>query len=105
MAHRATPRFVWQGVLIILPALLLAAMGLIALRQDRALARMEAEEQASRFLSDLGNFVFPPVINSGSADLALLRERDASWRLPSTPDREALSRLSAAPLAQGLFET
>ena len=43
---RRQPRFLWQGLLIMLPVAVLAAVGLLALRQDRQLVRHEAAERA-----------------------------------------------------------
>lgn len=45
------PGFFWQGALIILPVILLAAVGLFSLRQDKALATQEAKERA-QFVAD-----------------------------------------------------
>lgn len=47
MAWRARrPSFFWQGVLILLPVVLLAGVGLYALRRDQRLAEMEVVERA-----------------------------------------------------------
>jgi signal transduction histidine kinase len=40
------PTFLWQGTLILLPAVLLSVIGLQSLKQDRALAEHQAIEQA-----------------------------------------------------------
>src|SRR5438034_1098606 len=40
------PTFFWQAVLIVLPVAVLAALGLVSLRQDKLLAEQEAREQA-----------------------------------------------------------
>jgi signal transduction histidine kinase len=47
------PRFLWQGLLIVLPVFLLAAVGFVSLRQDRLLAKTEATQRAEGFASDL----------------------------------------------------
>ena len=47
------PRFFWQGLLIVLPAIGLAAMGVWSLRQDRILALHEATETAKKIVADL----------------------------------------------------
>jgi hypothetical protein len=47
------PGFFWQGVLIVLPAVLLAGVGLFLLRQDRVLAEHEATEQAAQIAGAL----------------------------------------------------
>jgi hypothetical protein len=56
---RRQPGFFWQGVCIILPAALLAAMGLWSLRQDRLLAEHEATEQARKLANDLIQVLLP----------------------------------------------
>jgi len=38
--------FFWQGALIILPVVILAGVGFFSLRQDKVLARHEAEQRA-----------------------------------------------------------
>ena len=38
--------FLWQGLLIVLPVLVLAAVGLFSLRQDKLLVQHEAAERA-----------------------------------------------------------
>jgi signal transduction histidine kinase len=47
------PRFLWQGLLIVLPVVLLAAVGFLSLRQDRLLAQSEATERAQRIVDEL----------------------------------------------------
>ena len=40
------PTFAWQAALVVLPVVILAALGLVSLRQDRALAEQQAKESA-----------------------------------------------------------
>jgi signal transduction histidine kinase len=47
------PRFLWQGLLVVLPVVLLAAVGFLSLRQDRLLAESEATERARGVAGDL----------------------------------------------------
>lgn len=47
------PTFLWQGLLIILPVAVLAAVGFLSLRQDRRLAEREAAERAQVIADDL----------------------------------------------------
>src|SRR3954453_22238820 len=47
------PTFFWQGVLIVLPLAVLAALGLFSLRQDKVLAQHEATERAQRLADQL----------------------------------------------------
>ena len=49
----ARPSFFWQGLLIILPVVMLSALGLVSLRQDRGLAEREAEERAAGLAAQL----------------------------------------------------
>jgi hypothetical protein len=51
-SHR--PTFIWQGLLILLPAVILAAVGLYGLRQDRALVWHQAQAQAKYLARDWG---------------------------------------------------
>jgi signal transduction histidine kinase len=46
-------RFFWQGVLILIPAVLLAGFGFFSLRQDRVLAEVEAAEHARKLAQEL----------------------------------------------------
>jgi two-component system phosphate regulon sensor histidine kinase PhoR len=119
------PGFFWQGVLIVLPVGVLAAAGLLSLRQDRVLARLEATERAQAlaeefaqeiwaeltapprgdepvFLVDeAGELVFPPscpaVPTPQPLDLAALTEAQARlWH------RARQSRGTDAELPQGI---
>jgi signal transduction histidine kinase len=56
-----------QGLLIVLPALMLAVFGLASLRQDRILAQLEATEQAKQLAADLAGSVLPSVLGLGHA--------------------------------------
>ncbi|MCW5552729.1 MAG: HAMP domain-containing histidine kinase [Verrucomicrobiae bacterium] len=47
------PTFLWQGLLIVLPVAVLAAVGFLSLRQDRRLAEREAAERAQAVADDL----------------------------------------------------
>ncbi len=49
------PTFFWQGVLILLPVVVLAGAGFLSLRQDKALARHEATERAQALAEDVVN--------------------------------------------------
>src|SRR5438045_2995707 len=45
--------FFWQGALIILPVVILAGVGFFSLRQDKVLARHEAEQRAQGLADEL----------------------------------------------------
>ena len=47
------PTFLWQGILIVAPVLLLAAVGVFAVWKDNVLARHEAAERAQAIADDL----------------------------------------------------
>ncbi|MGH7971330.1 MAG: hypothetical protein ACREIC_21645, partial [Limisphaerales bacterium] len=63
-ANQRHPGFFWQGALILLPCAILATVGLLSLREDRALARQDAAQHAQgladslaqQFWNDLTNF-------------------------------------------------
>jgi hypothetical protein len=67
------PTFLWRGILILLPLLLLAGAGLYSLRQDRILAEVEARERCQ---SLAGNYA--ATISSG---LLTRMERVAATQL------------------------
>ncbi len=45
--HQRQPPFLWQGLLILLPVVVLAGFSLLALRRDRLLAEKEAQQAAA----------------------------------------------------------
>src|SRR5215471_11373141 len=47
------PTFLWQGLMIVVPVLALAAVGALSVRQDKALARSEATERAQAIADEL----------------------------------------------------
>src|SRR4051812_30037396 len=47
------PSFFWQGLLVVLPVMVLAGFGLSFLRQDKRLAENEARERAQLLADDL----------------------------------------------------
>ena len=47
LAGRRKPSFLWQGVLILLPVVVLALMGVASIRKDRTLVLQEARESAT----------------------------------------------------------
>jgi signal transduction histidine kinase len=49
----AKPSFFWQGLLIVLPVVVLVAVGVFSLRQDRLLAQHEATDRAQAIADDL----------------------------------------------------
>src|SRR2546425_13331506 len=53
MRARRKPGFLWQGSLIVLPVVVLAAVGVVSLRQDKLLAQREAAERAQAIADDL----------------------------------------------------
>ena len=51
------PSFFWQGVLILLPVVALAVLGLVLLRQDRARVELEIREQAASYAERLADLL------------------------------------------------
>jgi signal transduction histidine kinase len=49
------PSFLWQGMLILLPVMVMAAIALAAIVQDRAAAEREARRQAEELLRQVGS--------------------------------------------------
>src|SRR5712691_6660634 len=47
------PTFLWQGLLILLPVLVLATVGFFSLRQDKTLAQHDAAEKAQAIADEL----------------------------------------------------
>ncbi|MBI4325102.1 MAG: hypothetical protein HY674_07540 [Chloroflexi bacterium] len=72
--------FFWQGLLIILPALLLAVVGLFSLRQDRILAEHDAAEQAKKIARSLAQSLLPAALQA------------------DVPSAEAVARFRSAPV-------
>src|SRR5216684_6412617 len=49
------PTFLWQGLLILLPVLVLATVGFFSLRQDKTLAQRDAAEKAQAIADELAH--------------------------------------------------
>jgi signal transduction histidine kinase len=56
------PRFLWRGLLIVLPALAMAGFGFVSLRQDRLLARHQAAEEADKLAVELVELILPAAL-------------------------------------------
>ena len=50
--------FLWQGALITLPVLILAAVGFFSLRQDKSLAEFDAKERAQTIADNLAQKIW-----------------------------------------------
>jgi hypothetical protein len=85
------PHFYWQGTLIVLPALLLAASGLSTLRQDRVLAQHQATEEANALASALSEHLIKELVPPGLLDGSRLEK----WRAaPSAAADDPVLRLA-----------
>jgi signal transduction histidine kinase len=94
MNHKP-PSFFWQGLLILLPAALLAAAGLYALRRDRLLAEHEAAESARKAASELIQHVLPEVFSFvAPSSEATERYRTQAY----SPEEEPLYGWANAPM-------
>src|SRR6266404_9241501 len=63
------PTFFWQGVLIVLPLAVLAALGLFSLRQDKVLAQHEATERAQRLADQLAQDLWAELTDLSGSNL------------------------------------
>jgi signal transduction histidine kinase len=64
-AHKQRrPTFLWQAILILLPVLILAAVGLFSLRQDKLLAQHEANDRAQTIADDLVQKVWAELVET-----------------------------------------
>jgi signal transduction histidine kinase len=57
-SNRRKRGFFWQGLLIVLPLVILANLGVFSLRQDRTLVRHEATERAQSIAQDLAERIW-----------------------------------------------
>lgn len=100
------PSFARQGVLILLPVVLLAAAGFISLRQDRSLAQHEAREKAQAYADELAGALWSRLIDKAGIDQFKDHtfRLDAHGRLLFPPPAAAIpapSPLDAASLDAG----
>ena len=58
------PSFFWQALLIVLPVLVLAAVGFFSLRQDKILAQHEAVERAQAIADELLPTVWREIVET-----------------------------------------
>lgn len=64
-ASRATqPSFFWQGLLIVLPVVVLAGAGLFSIRQDQAIAQREAVEKAQALADQFADILWGELTES-----------------------------------------
>jgi len=56
--RQPAPRFFWQGLLIVLPVVVLAGAGLFSIRQDRAMAQREAIEKAQAHADQIADILW-----------------------------------------------
>src|SRR5262245_35720906 len=62
------PTFFWQGVLIVLPVVVLAGAAVFSLRQDRVLARHEATERAEALAQQTADALWAKLAARDSAE-------------------------------------
>ncbi len=61
------PNFLWQGLLIVLPVVVLSAVGGFSLRQDRILAQHEAAGRAQTIADDLASKIWDALTGTNNA--------------------------------------
>lgn len=87
------PSFFWRGILILLPLVLLASLGIASLRQDRLLAEASARQRGQSFAENAARGIEAGWRKEESEAFPPLRI-DAQWRLLSvggSPQRASLS--------------
>src|SRR6266446_48046 len=67
--QRRQPTFFWQGLLIVLPVVVLAAMGFYSLRQDKILAHHEATERAQTVADELARTLWAELTEARDPNL------------------------------------
>src|SRR6266496_1257255 len=77
--------FFWQGLLILLPVLVLAAIGFVSIQQDKSLARREAAERAQTLAQDLVETLWPPLVDVAGLTNEASFEIDSTGQLVSPP--------------------
>jgi signal transduction histidine kinase len=78
------PSFFWQGVLIVLPVLVLSVIGIYSLKLERQRAMQEATEQAQRFAEEFAAAYEQELTNSEAQETIVL-EVDSALNLISPP--------------------
>ena len=72
------PTFFWQGMLILLPVIVLAVAGLFSLRQDKLLAEQEARESGQIFAQRLAQVISTEAVQQLRDYYNAISEFDAS---------------------------
>ncbi len=94
MAGATKPGFFWQGVLIVLPAIVLGGVCFYSLRQDRLLAERGAAEQAKLIADGLVGDLLPRTFALEPSERAALER----WREhPGRPQDEPVLDLARRP--------
>src|SRR5713101_4754056 len=83
------PTFFWQGLLIVLPVVVLAAVGLLSLRQDRILARHEAVERAQVIADEIAQTIWTELTSARDTSLPAFKV-DRTGQLVFPPAIESL---------------
>ena len=79
------PSFARQGVLILLPVILLAAIGLLSLRQDKALVQAEAVERAQVFADEFVEALWDELVSDNDTNASPSFTVDNAGRLIEPP--------------------
>src|SRR5688572_5578034 len=79
------PSFARQGVLILLPVILLAGIGLLSLRQDKALVQAEAVERAQVFADEFVEALWDELVSDNDTNASPSFTVDNAGRLIEPP--------------------
>lgn len=92
----ARPAFFWQGVLILLPVVVLAGVGVWSLRQDTVVAEAQATEHAQQLADGLADRLWRALVEARDTEgSAVIFDTDRAGRLVFPPP------LPAAPSPRG----
>src|SRR5947208_16509739 len=105
-SHRK-PTFFWQAALIVCPVMVLAAVGFLSLRQDRLLAKKDAEERAQSLADELAVRVWQSLSASNRHDHSFRADTDGNLVFPppvvELPSPKPLPLTDLSPEQLGLW--
>jgi len=104
------PTFFWQGVLIVLPLAVLAALGLFSLRQDKVLAQHEATERAQRLADQLAQDLWAELTDLSGPNLPMFKvDRAGALIFPpassSVPNPHLLNPAELTPSQEQIWRS
>jgi len=90
------PKFVWRGVMIVAPVLVLTVLGLYSLKQDRLLAEAQARERAQELAESFASEIMGVLQKEPSGKEVLRFQLDSAGKLVFPPPVAAIPIPEAA---------